>query len=68
MSKYTDKICPIIYSSNWTHKNCFGEECAWFSKCYNDVETFNKVVPNKAEGEWVEEFSDDGWKWVKDES
>lgn len=25
------------------------------------------VVPKANRGEWIEEFSDDGWKWVKDE-
>lgn len=34
MSKHTDKVCPIMFSSRWNVTHCVGEQCAWFSKCY----------------------------------
>lgn len=34
---------------------------------YEVIENFPSVVPQVNKNEWVEEFSDDGWRWVKDE-
>lgn len=47
MSKCTDKICPIIYASEWMRNKCFGEDCAWFSKCYTpSIEVNDKPKVN----------------------
>lgn len=48
MSDYTDKICPIIYSSDCWLPRCLGEKCAWFSKCYTPTSEDCSVV-----GEWI---------------
>ena len=34
---------------------------------YKVIENEPSVVPQVNKNEWVEEFSDDGWRWVKDE-
>lgn len=40
------------------------------NECMHKLIDFVKapsVVPQVNKNEWVEEFSDDGWRWVKDE-
>ena len=44
----------------------------WRTECIDNeirlIKLLPSVVPIANKDEWIEEFSDDGWRWVKDES